>query len=77
MTYFLVTMGVALALGYRDWHIRLLLVLMLNQAMASMILWLRSNISGMQYLFLDSLLSVADRLVMIIICGVLLWGGDV
>lgn len=75
VTYFLVTMGVALALGYRDWHIRLLLVLMLNQAMASMILWLRSNISGMQYLFLDSLLSVADRLVMIIICGVLLWGG--
>jgi O-antigen/teichoic acid export membrane protein len=29
----------------------------------------------MQYLFLDSLLSVADRLVMIIICSVLLWGG--
>ena len=24
VTYFLVTMGVALALGYRDWHIRLL-----------------------------------------------------
>jgi O-antigen/teichoic acid export membrane protein len=48
---------------------------MLNQVMVSMILWLRSNISGMQYLFLDSLLSVADRLVMIIICSILLWGG--
>ncbi|MCU0459784.1 MAG: oligosaccharide flippase family protein [Bacteroidales bacterium] len=75
LAYFMVTLGVAMALGYRDWHIRMLLVLMLNQAMASMILWLRSNISGMQYLFLDSLLSVADRLVMIIICAVLLWGG--
>jgi O-antigen/teichoic acid export membrane protein len=48
---------------------------MFNQVMASMILWLRSNISGMQFLFLDSLLSVADRLVMIIICSLLLWGG--
>lgn len=75
VTYFLVTLGVATALGYRDWHIKMLFVLMLNQAMASMILWLRSNISGMQYLFLDSLLSVADRLMMIIICTVLLWGG--
>ena len=73
--YFLVTLAVALALGYKGWQISLLLVLMLNQVMASMILWLRSNISGMQFLFLDSLLSVADRLVMIIICSVLLWGG--
>jgi len=73
--YFLVTVSVALALGYRGWQISMLLVLMLNQVMASMILWLRSNISGMQYLFLDSIFSVADRLVMIIICSVLLWGG--
>ncbi len=73
--YFIVTLSVALALGYPRWQLSLLLVLMLNQVMASMILWLRSSISGMQYLFLDSLLSVADRLVMIIICSVLLWGG--
>jgi O-antigen/teichoic acid export membrane protein len=73
--YFFVTFMVALAMGYREGQLSMLLVLMLNQVMASMILWLRSNISGMQYLFLDSLLSVADRLVMIIICSVLLWGG--
>jgi O-antigen/teichoic acid export membrane protein len=73
--YFIVTMTVALALGYGQKQITVLLVLMLNQVMASMILWLRSNISGMQYLFLDSLLSVADRLLMVIICSVLLWGG--
>ncbi|MCA1741341.1 MAG: hypothetical protein LC630_02485, partial [Bacteroidales bacterium] len=73
--YFFVTITVALAMGYREGQLSMLLVLMLNQVMASMILWLRSNISGMQYLFLDSLLSVADRLVMIIICSVLLWGG--
>lgn len=73
--YFLVTMTVAVALGYSGRQLSLLVVLMLNQVMVSMILWLRSNISGMQYLFLDSLLSVADRLVMIIICSILLWGG--
>jgi O-antigen/teichoic acid export membrane protein len=75
VAYFAVTLTVALALGYSGQQLSLLLVLMVNQVMASMILWLRSNISGMQYLFLDSLLSVADRLVMIIICSVLLWGG--
>ncbi len=73
--YFLVTVSVAWAMGYSGNQFSLLLVLMLNQVMSSMILWLRSNISGMQYLFLDSLLSVADRLVMIIICSLLLWGG--
>jgi len=75
VAYFLVTLTVAFALGYEKHQLSMLLVLMLNQVMASMILWLRSNISGMQYLYLDSLLSVADRLVMVIICSVLLWGG--
>ena len=73
--YFLVTLPVAWAMGYSKNQFSLLLVLMLNQVMSSMILWLRSNISGMQYLFLDSVLSVADRLVMIIICSLLLWRG--
>jgi O-antigen/teichoic acid export membrane protein len=73
--YFLVTVTVAWAMGYSRQQFTLLVVLMLNQVMSSMILWLRSNISGMQFLFLDSMLSVADRLVMIIICSVLLWGG--
>jgi O-antigen/teichoic acid export membrane protein len=75
VAYFIVTLSVALALGYSGKQLMMLLLLMINQVMASMILWLRSNISGMQFLFLDSLLSVADRLVMIVICSVLLWGG--
>jgi len=73
--YFLITVSVAWAMGYSKDQLSLLLILMLNQVMSSMILWLRSNISGMQYLFLDSVLSVADRLVMIIICSLLLWRG--
>ncbi len=73
--YFAVTLAVAWAMGYSPDQIAMLLVLMFNQVMASLTLWLRSNISGMQYLLLDSMLSVADRLVMIIICSLLLWGG--
>jgi len=73
--YFAVTLTAAWLMGYSGSQISLLLILMLNQFMASLTLWLRSNISGMQYLILDSLLSVADRLLMIIICSLLLWGG--
>ncbi len=75
--YFFITLSTAWLLGYSGKQISLLLVLMFNQIMASLILWLRSNISGMQFLILDSLLSVADRLIMIIICSFLLWGGMV
>lgn len=73
--YFAVTLTAAWLMGYTGSQRSLLLILMVNQFMASLTLWLRSNISGMQYLILDSLLSVADRLLMIIICSLLLWGG--
>jgi len=75
VVYFAVTLTAAWLMGYSGSQISLLLLLMVNQFMASLTLWLRSNISGMQYLILDSMLSVADRLLMIIICSVLLWGG--
>ncbi|HSO78326.1 MAG TPA: oligosaccharide flippase family protein [Bacteroidales bacterium] len=75
IVYFAVTLTAAWLMGYSGSQISLLLILMVNQFMASLTLWLRSNISGMQYLILDSLLSVADRLLMIIICSLLLWGG--
>ncbi|HUW92130.1 MAG TPA: oligosaccharide flippase family protein [Bacteroidales bacterium] len=75
VVYFAITLTAAWLMGYSGRQISLLLILMLNQFMASLTLWLRSNISGMQYLILDSLLSMADRLLMIIICSLLLWGG--
>ncbi len=75
VVYFAVTLTAAWLMGYSGSQISLLLILMVNQFMASLTLWLRSNISGMQYLILDSLLSVADRLLMIVICSLLLWGG--
>jgi O-antigen/teichoic acid export membrane protein len=51
----------------------LLLFLILNQFLISFTLYLRSNISALQFFRTDSLLSVLDRTLMIIICSLLLF----
>jgi len=51
----------------------LLIFLILNQFLISFTLYLRSNISGLHLFRTDSLLSVLDRSLMIIICSVLLF----
>ena len=61
-------------LGYDASQMSLLWVLVLNQFLASFILYLRSNISGLHYFRTDSLISVLDRTLVIVICGMLLWG---
>ncbi|MDD3875964.1 MAG: polysaccharide biosynthesis C-terminal domain-containing protein [Bacteroidales bacterium] len=55
-------------------QIGLLLILCMNQFLASFILYLRSNITGLQLYKTDSILSVLDRVLMLIICSVLIWG---
>lgn len=49
-------------------------VLIFNQFLLSFILYLRSNISGLQMFKTDSLISILDRLLMIIFCSLLIWG---
>jgi O-antigen/teichoic acid export membrane protein len=63
------------ALGYEAALLPLLLVLLVNQALVQGILFLRTNISGLGYFWLDSLLSSLDKLLMLFFCGLLLWGG--
>ncbi len=70
-----VTFSVALIIGYRSEQLYILGFLVFNQFLISFIFYLRSNISGLLLFKTDSLLSVLDRILMIIICGVLLWGG--
>ena len=73
---FLVYAGVVLLtgkiLGYTAEQFALLWMLVLNQFLASFILYFRSNISGLQYFRTDSLLSVMDRSLMILFTGLLL-----
>lgn len=51
----------------------LLWYIALNQALSAMVLFLRSNLAGLGLYRLDSLLSALDRLIVIVICGALLW----
>jgi len=74
LVYFVVTFTVALALGYSGGQLKLLALLGFNQFLISFVLYLRSNVSGLLLFKTDSILSVLDRLLMIIFCGVLLWG---
>ena len=73
--YFTITLIAALLLNYSERQVFLLLVLMINQIIASITVWLRSNISGLQHFLLDSILSVSERFIMIILCSLVLWGG--
>jgi len=72
--YAMVCLGVGLLIGYEKEQFRILWLLILNQFLASFLLYLRSNISGLHFFRTDSLISVMDRTLVIIICGFLLWG---
>jgi O-antigen/teichoic acid export membrane protein len=72
--YILVTFFVAILMKYNSAQLKLLALLALNQFLASFILYVRSNISGILSFKTDSVLSVLDRFLMIIFCGVLLYG---
>jgi O-antigen/teichoic acid export membrane protein len=59
---------------YPEDYYHLLLIVGVNQVLLSIVLFLRANLAGLQFFKVDSLISVLDRLLMIAICGVLLWG---
>ncbi len=70
--YFTIILIGAFFIGYNEKQIKFLLVLAGNQFLLSLIMYMRSNISGLQLFKTDSLLSVLDRLLMIIAVGFLL-----
>ena len=72
--YLVVTFSVGALMGYGSEEFRLLAWLTLCQFLSSLILYLRSNFEGLLLFKWDSLFSVLDRVLMIFICGCLLWG---
>ena len=72
--YFFITFIVGYVVGYNSDRFILLLFLSVNQFLISLILFMRSNISGLHLFGIDSLLSVLDKVLMIIFCSILLWG---
>jgi len=71
--YAVFTLGIAAIIGYNRVQFHLLFFLILNQFLISFTLYLRSNISALHLFRTDSLISVLDRSLMIIICSVLLF----
>lgn len=76
IVYAVVTIGIAVIVGYEVRQFKLLLFLIINQFIASFLLYLRSNLSGLHLFKTDSLISVLDRTLMIVICGILLWSNS-
>ena len=74
LVYFVVCIIVGFAIGYHKEQLQMLLLLMFNQFLISFVLYLRSNLSGLQFFKTDSIISVLDKTLMIGICSILLWG---
>jgi len=74
VVYFVVIFSVALLIGYRGFQLKLLFWIGLNQFLSAFLLYVRSNISALLMFKTDSVISVTDRLLMILFCGLLLWG---
>ena len=72
--YLAVSMAAAWLLNYNAAQMRMLLFLTFNQFLLALILYFRSNIAGLQMFKTDSIVSVLDRFVLILICSLLLWG---
>ena len=72
--YFMALFAVALIIGYRGFQLKLLFWIGLNQFLNAFLLYVRSNISALLMFKTDSVISVTDRLLMILFCGLLLWG---
>lgn len=74
LLYLSITFSIGFLKGFNSTQFLLLSILTINQFLNSLILYLRSNFEGLLLFKWDSLFSVMDRLLMIVICGLMLWG---
>ncbi len=69
----MVTTCSAVLFGFAEYIWPLLLIIVLNQFLASLIIYIRTTLSAFGHYSLDSLLSVADKIIMILVLGHILW----
>lgn len=72
--FLFLSLSTAFILGYGLHELYLLIFLLFNQIFITFTFFFRSNISALQNYRLDSLLSILDKVLMIVICIPLLWG---
>jgi O-antigen/teichoic acid export membrane protein len=75
LIYLAITLLLGLAIGYPIDRIQLLWIFGLNQILCYFYTFFRSIVGGLQLFKTDAFLSVVDRLLMIILCGLMLWFG--
>ncbi len=73
MLYAAFTLITGLFVGYSGDEFYLLFILMINQFLVAVIQFCRSNFGGLHLFRSDAIVSVMDRLLLIIFCSVLLW----
>ena len=71
--YAIVSFSIALVLGWSNYEIYLLSFLILNQFLATLIAYTRSHFGGLLMFKTDAVISVLDRFLLIIFCGILLY----
>lgn len=64
----------AWVMGYPESYYPILFFVAINHALISLVGFLRTNVAGLGMYRTDSLISALDKLLLIIICAVLLWG---
>jgi O-antigen/teichoic acid export membrane protein len=73
LIYAAVTILAGALVGYDSGQVIMLAFLTLNQGLVASVFYLRSNLSGLHLFRQDSIISVLDRALLILFCGVLLW----
>ncbi|MFN4082275.1 MAG: oligosaccharide flippase family protein [Bacteroidia bacterium] len=73
--YFALTLFLGKLYGYDNYRITLLALLGFNQILSYFYLFFRSVVGGLQLFKTDALLSVIDRILMIVLCSLMLWTG--
>lgn len=71
--YLFTVLLVAWLADYPQRYFSMLTIIGINWILMSLILYLRTNLSGLGWYRTDSLLSVLNRSLMIVVCGLLLW----
>lgn len=71
--YSVISFSIALVLGWSNYEIYLLSFLVLNQFLATLIAYTRSHFGGLLMFKTDAVISVLDRFLLIIFCGVLIY----
>ncbi len=70
--YFVIIIISSLLIDYSNKQIKLLLLLAFNQFLLSFIFYFRSNISGLHFFKTDSIISILDKSILIILCSIIL-----